>query len=419
MLAGGAWALLQPGRMSLSPPELAGGPLRIRDAETDRVFLITTQWTSWSEHRQATIRGSRSRHVTDLWIYDTAGRVAPRRLRLATADRAFQGSPSLLGAEASTIWILLPSGLVGISAREGQVTADTARLEAHNPQLRGILGVGAQSYRFDDHGLRLTTMDGREWRIDPGSLAAHPVNADNTRSPPHVTRPAWMAPGPGWLQGRGVSVGDRWFGLLNEQDAHQFRTRGPLGDMDHTRAGRHRLWAARREHLAASERRRDEDPVWTLLTRARYVDFTPLPESPEFQEAGLLRTVGEPSQMPLLLRNPDSVLVLHRDVLGHRQRLRLTRLSGPTGRAEWETALPISMVNAVMPAPEASPVTLDASTEMVLFGTETFAQTTDNARSGQRYWLVSLRPSTGHWRARDVTDDAMRIRAEQISGQSN
>jgi len=65
----------------------------------------------------------------------------------------------------------------------------------------------------------------------------------------------------------------------------------------------------------------------------------------DYLDPGLLSV----NSQPLLLRNPDSVLILHRDRLGEEGRLQIDRVAGPKGRTLWKAALPLSMLQSVMP----------------------------------------------------------------------
>jgi hypothetical protein len=119
--------------------------------------------------------------------------------------------------------------------------------------------------------------------------------------------------------------------------------------------------------------------------RARYSAFAPFEKSAEFLQAGLLSD-GR-SRLPILLRDPDSVLVLHRDRIDDEGRLHITRIAGPDGRTVWSAASPLSLVQSVMPG--AGP--------LLLFGR---AYVAPNREMGDPYhdaheWLIALDLASG------------------------
>jgi hypothetical protein len=226
----------------------------------------------------------------------------------------------------------------------------------------------------DRDGLRLTAADARAYRLDPASFAAR-LAADSGASavttsagaPLPAVSPAYYTPNSTqFFQQRGLVWPGRWLGVLSDSEATRLvRETAPggaderrrpaaamigVGEPPSTGQGapvRYRLWSARISQVSAAPPGWPADFPDNWGTRKRYADVAPLPESPEFLQAGLLGP-GSVSQ-PVVLRDPDGVLVLHRDRLGEEGKLRLTRIAGPGGRPVWLAALPLSVLQSVMP----------------------------------------------------------------------
>jgi len=101
---------------------------------------------------------------------------------------------------------------------------------------------------------------------------------------------------------------------------------------------------------------------------------------------------------PMLVREPDGALVLHRDRLGQEGRLRLTRVAADRGRAVWEAALPLSVVQSVLPG--------RAGTRALLLLGREYARS--DGTGGDPYrdaheQVVSVDVATGAVRAFDLT----------------
>ncbi|HEY9216875.1 MAG TPA: hypothetical protein VIO94_02415, partial [Phenylobacterium sp.] len=156
---------------------------------------------------------------------------------------------------------------------------------------------------------------------------------------PGVFAPARIAGGVGtWMfHQRQLQLRKQWVGFLSDEELAQSRkTRAiMLGDLN--KAPRAGLWMAKVT----------EEETFFGPKRV-YADFKPLPEAPEFLQGGFL-TDGNHQNQPLLLFQPDSLLVLHWDRLGDEGRLKLSRLAGPAGKVLWTSDLPMRRLEAVMP----------------------------------------------------------------------
>jgi len=335
-----------------SPADVIGPPVRAGSAQGDRVYVLTSQWKTFRSAFRSSSTSYTDLYV-DVWAFDAADARPVWRHRLARDRSGVNMGRALLGAQGGTLWALDPKGLVGLSLTDGAVVADAARIEAANPGLKGLIPTEASYFRFDAAGLAFTAADGRNWRLPNEGLKAEPATTAPAQAPvAGVVRPAHIAGGNGTyaFMERGLSIGPRWLGLLDAEEAKTFAANGAIGGVDPASHPRMRLWRA---SIGSKPTFFGPKPTFGA--------FAPLPESPEFINSGLLSN-GVTNSLPILLFRPDSVLVLHRDRLGDAGRLRLTRISGPAGKALWTVELPMQALESVMPG-EGSLVLLGARDE--------------------------------------------------------
>ncbi len=369
--AGAAWVMLGSGVVP-SPASVQGSPVRAATAKGERVMVMTSQWRTYRT------RGSRSgtsytRLLIDVWGFDGAAKPV-WRTRLADERGGVNMGRKLLGVQGGVLWLLDGKALVGLSPETGARVVDTAALEAANPALKGLVPKEERYYRFDPQGLSFTAADGRDWRLTGQGAATAPdgprLTTDQERAPPKpgVVLPARSAGGNGsWaFYARGINIGGKtWLGLMAEPEAAVFKAAGGVGGVDPERYPRTRLWSARIGSKSTF-----------FGPKATLDGFKPLPESPEFLTAGLLQDGRCCSDIPILLFQPDSVLVLHKDRLGEGAHFKLTRVSGPLGKPVWTAELPVSGIEAVMPG-EGSVVLLGRRDEPPLFGREKRPESVD------------------------------------------
>ncbi|MDP3659070.1 PA2928 family protein [Phenylobacterium sp.] len=332
------------GGVIASPAGMVGGPIRVAGPAGDRAYLLTTQWRTYRPS-PGTSRSSYTDLLTDVWAFDARDAKPVWRRRLSSDRRGVNMGRAVLGVQNEVLWILTPTGLIGLSLKDGAPVADVAAIEAANPPLRGVIPSEQRYYRFDGQGLAFTAADGRDWRMTGEGLKAvvAPRVTQNRRdkpapAAPRVTVPAYTAGGSGAyaFQARSLQLQKRWLGLLADAEVESFRKNQAIGGTDPESHPRSRLWWA------------DRGSVREFLgPRATYSGFTPLPEGPEFLYGGLL-TDGR-SSVPIMLFKPDGLLVLHRDKLGDGGRWRLTRVSGPNGKVAWTADLPLNAIDSVMP----------------------------------------------------------------------
>ncbi len=360
----------------LEPGLFPSAPLRTAQGGADRVYLLSIQAESITRLLgRRGIRPSRTDllHV-DLWAIDgTTGQLAWRQRLRSFRDGERHGRDlraiDLLGVDGRTLWLSL-DGPLGVSLADGHVVADGAAIEARNPALAGKRIDEPGYIAFGRHGLQLTLDDATQWRIDASDLgAAH-------RDTP-VRDPAGIVPPAGDARGatsrfvmRGVTLGDRWLGVLTDREAETLRqppvvpgrkpgerpgvmqayleSRHVPGRLLEREAVPYRLWSARVEQVSSAPEGWPQDFPDNWGTHPRFSAYEPLPDAPGFLRGGLLRDHPDREQ-PLWYREPDSVLVLHVDRLGSAGRLQLSRIAGPRGRVVWSAALPVDELHAVMP----------------------------------------------------------------------
>ena len=350
-------------RVTLSPPDIRGGPVRVKDASGDRLYFMTAQWEKRllfsGTAKSATPRKTSSWLCIDLWALDvqSAQPIFRRRLKRAKVN----DDSVAMGVDRGLLWARLPE-LVGVRLTDGAVIADSAKIEARNPALVGHMpkppGLGVflteqmQPLKFiPDAGLVVLLTDARRVQIDAQTLVATPYvpARDRERLPASGGRVAManLSQGMDWralVRGLYIARSDGmqdWLGLLGETELAELKTRRNVNDsMDFSEPRRHRLYRA--------QLRPFED---FFGRRMRMETPEPLAESPEFLMGALL-TQGNSTwdtQPALWRRDPDSVFVLSRDRLGEDGRLQLARIAGPAGRVVWSTALPLSAMSSWLP----------------------------------------------------------------------
>ena len=311
-------------------------PARLSDSllrKGDRIYLLTGQWRN--RFINLARRGS-EKTITDLlvdvWAFDANSAAPVWRKRLYEERGGAMQGYRILGADGDVLWVLVKGGLRAVSLTDGRVLADREGLESRNEALRGVLPAEERYYKFDNNGLHFKAEDGREWWLD-GKLSAHNSAPGGERD---LTPNAYYTPShAASFRERGLVIDKRWLGLLNDNEAKTFEKNGVIAGLDFE--SRRRLWSAR-----------ISEGTNFFGAYPKYHDFKPL--GPDFLAPGLLaehRPTG-PARV-LWYRNPDSLLVLHRDRLGEMGKLRLSRVAGPEGRVLWQAHLPLSMLQCVMP----------------------------------------------------------------------
>ncbi len=324
-----------------SPATAIGSPVRATTAEGDRTYLLTSQWNTMRPvgTRRSSSTGPVYTHLyVDVWAFDDAARPVWRTRVIDERSGVNQGR-TLLGAAGGRLWLLDGAGVIGLDLVSGERSADTAAIETANPSLRGLIPTEEPLYRFDAAGLAFTAADGRAWRVDGRTLAARPAKppaeaiATASGSAREGVFPKSRIGGGNSTYGftrMDIRLGDRWLGLLSDEQAETVRRDGDIGyGVIGGPPPRVKMYSG-------------------YGARPRVTRLEPLPEAPDFLDGHLLHH-GEFNDPPIQLTEPDSVLVLHRDRLGDAGRLQLSRVAGPAGKVLWTAPLPISRLESVMP----------------------------------------------------------------------
>ncbi len=321
---------------SYSPFGLFGAPVFAKVAEGERVYLLTGQWRRIRPPGRYNSGYDYTEFYVDMWAVDAATAKPLWRKRLETERGGGFIDREFLGVDGNVIWLVLHSKLVAISASDGSVLAPVGRVEELNPELKGLMPTDSRYIVFDSRGLCITAADARQWRVDPATFKVTAV--EEVPKPPKegAFPPEFITPGSSGLHlVRGLEMVDAWMGLLTEEEfkvlVESKRTTQLTPEI------RRRLWGGR-----------TTTPDESLPMYRDFSELKPLPEAPEFLDAGLLREYSTQQQLPALwVTDPASIFVLHRERLGEAGKLRLARVSGPVGKVEWEAALPLTNVQSV------------------------------------------------------------------------
>lgn len=319
-----------------SPLGLMGAPVFANVAEGDRAYLLTGQWRLIRPPGRHTSGYDYNELYIDMWAVDTATAKPVWRKRLETERGGGMIDRSFLGVDGNAVWLLLHGKLVALSASDGSVIAPVGKVEELNPELKGLMPTDSRYIVFDSQGLCITGADARQWRVDPASFKVSAV--DPVPKPPKegAFPPEFITPGGNGLHlVRGLDMTTSWIGLLTDEEAKAFEESNTSTWL--TAEVRRRVWGAK-----VIVGKGDFGDI------RDYTELKPLPEAPEFLDAGLLREYSQAQQLTALwTTDPPSVFVLHRERLGKAGKLRLARVSGPVGKVVWEAALPLTNVQSV------------------------------------------------------------------------
>ena len=401
-------------------PRTIGTPLRLTSDAGDAFFMVTAQQetrTVGGTGRWATYHGFETVTHLDLWRLDARTAQPTWRKRLRTERNGSTFDIALMGAEGDRIWLFLREPLV-LSAASGEILADAITIEARNPPLAGVLPRQKGHYSFfNGYGLVFTAADARAWRLDLQSLTATPWEPKSAaRNPAAISTPHYAPQSLTTFQKRGLLLARDWLGVLTDDEAAALNgkvqvpgatpgerpgamaafmeaNRAPP-DLSHAGPKRYRLWRAKVEQVSAApaDWPKSLPDRWGL--RPRYSNFVAFEKSPEFLQAGLMSD-GR-SALPILLKDPDRVLVLHRDRVDEAGRLHVTRIAGPDGRVLWDAALPLSVVQSVM----------HGANTLLLFGRSYLVPrpADTDAYNSAHEWLISLDLASGAARTFNISE---------------
>ncbi len=341
----GAAVLLSSCDVSTSePPRRFGPPALVQVGDEAQLWVLVKQ----EERKQRRVGGSRYSmgnvvtevlHHFDLQSHDTrtAAKLWKKRLlSVKSDDGGSTATARILGQDGDAVWLFVHDQPVAVSSRDGQVLANRRTLEERNPALQGLVSKELTFYTFDD-GLVLTAADAKRHKIKASDFTAEPYRPTSEEEFNNLqmlsTRWNGSFPTSDFLT-RMAWVGGRWLGLYTEKEAADAGN-DTFGDRltDPTRV-LHEGSRARRTFWTA---RIGKTKEFTEGSHDRLFDVTRVPGAPEFLEAGLLLRPG--GKDPLVIKEGDGLLVLHRTRLDGEGRLAVTRLDENL-RETWKTKLP-------------------------------------------------------------------------------
>ena len=350
-------------RSHFEPAEVQGPPALVDDAGKPRLWVLTKQ----EEVRQVGVGGGGSRSRMD-WRSDTffhfgvqafdplaAQPLWHKRLRTFGDPDAKGAAPSrvigsavgarLLGQDGNIVWLLIGEAPFAVDAADGSIVADADKLQRVNPELKGLLPSEAKHYSFNQ-GLVVMAADARQFVVrGPGQKAVAytpppPPAAPEGRLQANGTREVVPTKPFGENLSRQVTLGGQWLGLYSEKEAADAgrddwgrNLRYPYNVIDEGRLSRRTFWRAK---VITAERFDDRFE--------RLSELTPIPGAPTFLK-GRFKTDPKTGE-PLLLSDPEGVLVWHSTRIDDAGRLAMTRLDAAL-KPVWKAELPLSETDSV------------------------------------------------------------------------
>jgi len=316
----------------LSEPARLGPPGMVSHGGEPRLWLLVKQEENWRYTYQTLYHfelvGYDTRTAQQVW--------GKHLLTVSYREGGYNATARILGQDGAHVWLFLYNQPVAVSSADGAVTADRARLEAANPELKGLFPSELQFYTHDG-GLVITTADARRFRINASDFKAQPYTPASDDAFRRLSYMSTQWNGgyqtKDFLVRQGMLWG-RWIGIHTEKEAaavgkDEFgsRLKDPLGNSDEGALARRTLWTAR----IGKTRQFSEG------SHDRLFDVKRLPGAAEFLQGGFLVRAG--TRQPLQLSAPDGALVLHRTRVDAEGRLVLTRID-PQVREQWKAVLP-------------------------------------------------------------------------------
>ncbi len=395
----------------VGPPEMQSAPVMVDDAGAPRLWVLTKREESEQVNVGGSSRATSTRTDTlfhfDLLAFDpvTVRPLWNKRL-LTLGDPEARGkrvsqvigssaNGRFLGQDGALVWMLLNEQPVALNAADGSVVVDTAGIEQRNPALKGMMPREAGHYGFD-RGLVFLSADAQRYVLGGPELQAKPYTPAAAQAPeaprrsngkPRVvpTRPSGEVPArQAWLAGK-------WLGLYSEKEAADAAedTWGdkllfPYSVHDEGALARRVFWRA---NIVGTQR---FDEVYDRLS-----DLTPVPGSPTFLKGRFLKNLATGD--PLVLKDPDGLLVWHSTRIDSEGRLALARLD--TGlKTVWTAALPLSENSTSNPVGY-----LRLPGRIVVTGT---LETVVDGVHHRSPHLVSLQLSDGAWQGWNIEQEA-------------
>lgn len=329
---------------TLEPPQRLGPPGLVSHGGVERLWMLVKQEEQkyiGSSSRQGFGARWETYYHFELRAHDpaTAGIAWKRRLATVHENRGGHSARGrIIGPDGKAVWLFIDGQPLALSAADGSVLADRARIEQVNPALKGLIPADLRFYAYDG-GLIITTADARRYRVSASDYRALPYAVKDEQA---FARLAYMThTWNGGYQTRDFVVRQgmldgRWIGLHTAAEAADVgndrfgdNLRNPDRARDEGAFARRALWTARIGKTAGRHGSGED----------RLYDLVRLPDTAEFLQGGFLIRRG--TRLPLRLDNPDGVLVLHRSRVDAAGRLVLSRLDGSM-REHWRSELPLT-----------------------------------------------------------------------------
>lgn len=414
-IGGGLFFFFKGSLQSSFEPPARNGPMGlVQSGDNATLWIATVQEEERSRHV-----GGGSRRLgswqTDYYTHlrmqahdpATAGRLWLKTLKVVKDDDGGHGAQvRILGQQGDVVWTWVHDEVLALSAADGSVVADRARLEQANPALAGLFPLELKYYTWVGE-LVVTLADARHMRVAVPDLRMTPYEvADEAqfRNANYMTG-TWN--GGYATKDFGVRHGvfdGRWIGLLGDREAKDGEN-DAWGDNFADSLEIDDEGATARRSFRIAETSRPLDPYGQRFERI--TALPPMPGTATWLQGTMLKATAPPGtpaftlrgkhwkptvRPPLRLADPDGVLVLHRTRLDAQGRLALARLDGGF-RERWNAVLPFQELSNRWELPG----------RLLLFGSWDQGQP---GISGHREALVSLDLSDGNWQGWEVRAEA-------------
>jgi hypothetical protein len=398
-------------RSEFSAPEMQGPAAMVDDAGQPRLWLLSKV----EEQRMIAVGGGgRSRRLdwrTDTFFHFEVEAIDPvetstlwKQRILSIGDPKAAGTkPSriigsavdarLLGQDGDVVWLLVGDDPYALSAADGRVLVDSAKLQELNPSLKGLLPSEARYYGFD-RGLVFTSADARMFVVrgpkhEAGEYAAPPPPTEALgrlkANGQHELVP--MRPlGPPAT--RNAMLGGAWLGLYSDKEIEDLRNdewgrkfHHPYSVHDEGRMARRSFWRGR---VVTAQKFDDKFE--------RLTDLASVAGAPTFLKG---RFFDDPKTgAALALEAPAGLLVWHSTRIDDAGRLALARLDVNL-KPLWDTELPFSETDIVRRV-----ATWQVPGHLVIVGE--LQSTDDGGVTHRDPYLASVALADGKLRARQL-----------------
>ena len=214
---------------SFEPPERSG-PIGLVDTGSGKQAWLTT---SQEEERSRHVGGGSRRvgkWITEYYYHlrlqahdpDTARRLWLKELKVLRDKEGGRGAGlRILGQEGDIVWVWVHDQVLALSARDGAVVADRARIVQANPGIADALPSELKFHTFVGE-LVITLADARRVRISLPDFRAMPYQTPDEKQFSQAVSMGTTWNGGYRTEDFGVRHGlfdGRWIGLLSEREA--------------------------------------------------------------------------------------------------------------------------------------------------------------------------------------------------------